>query len=172
MAERRIDIFFYGLFMDADLLREKAHLRGMFPCSPLRTPMAVALLCAACASSTCLPAGEVDAAGSAERAFKGYELYSWRTDQGEWRYALVAGTNRLKAWSELEAEAGSEAELRRRLTELASGESVSWCNRAVSGATSELMQPPKAKVQALLDLARGNEIDLNPCDQKERSDGG
>ena len=130
-----------------------------------RALIAVALLCAACASSSGVPSGEGDAAGASARAFKGYELYSWRTDQGEWRYALVSGTNRLKAWSELEAEAVSEAELRRRLAKLASGESVSWCNRAVSGAASELVQPPKDKVEALLDLARRNGISLNSCDQ-------
>src|SRR5919206_1911803 len=61
-------------------------------------------------------------------SMKGYELYSWRA-RGEWYFALLIGTNRLKTRREVRAPGarlrGVEA-LKRRLDLLGEGEEVSW----------------------------------------------
>jgi hypothetical protein len=100
-------------------------------------------------------------------AFKGYELYSWQSE-GEWRFALVPGTNRLKNWSELNAAAASEGEVRRALAKLPRGERVSWCPHRVEGGGPALEEPPPHRVELLLDVARRSEVDLIVCGQDEK----
>ena len=80
--------------------------------------------------TACVPIPDVrDAAMTAsEKSMKGYELYSWQTD-GEWHYALVAGTNRLKAFDEISSPAvalKSLDELRSQLARLVRGEEIVW----------------------------------------------
>lgn len=63
-----------------------------------------------------------------ESSMKGYELYSWQVN-GEWRYALVTGTNRLKTYDEIVAPATaikSVTGLRTQLRRLAKGEEIVW----------------------------------------------
>jgi len=63
-----------------------------------------------------------------ERSMKGYELYTWQAN-GEWRYALVAGTNRLKTYDEIVAPSTaikSIDELQSQLARLAKGEEIVW----------------------------------------------
>jgi hypothetical protein len=61
--------------------------------------------------------------------FKGVELYSWKEKGGDWVFALLDGTNRLKAERQVKA-AGNQirgpAELKKRLNRLAVGEQVLW----------------------------------------------
>lgn len=62
------------------------------------------------------------------RSVKGYEIYSWQSE-GEWRYALMMGTNRLKTYDEITTSSvavESLAELQSRLAELAAGEEIIW----------------------------------------------
>jgi hypothetical protein len=41
---------------------------------------------------------------SASTSMKGYELYSWREkSSGDWYFALLPGTNRLKTYDEITA---------------------------------------------------------------------
>jgi hypothetical protein len=63
-----------------------------------------------------------------DRSMKGYELYSWQVN-GEWRYSLVTGTNRLKTYDEIVAPSTafkSVAELQSQLARLAKGEEIVW----------------------------------------------
>jgi hypothetical protein len=72
---------------------------------------------------------------------KGYELYSWKT-RGQWHFALLVGTNRLKSRGEINSPQvrvrGVEA-LKRKLSRLAEGEEVSW----VEGRVPGMVLPPE-----------------------------
>ena len=105
--------------------------------------------------------------GQPKLAFKGYELYSWQ-NAGEWRFALVPGTNRLKDWSELNAAATTEGEVQRAIAKLPRGERVSWCPHRVEGSGPSLEEPPPHRVELLLDIARRSEVDLIVCGQGEK----
>ncbi len=91
--------------------------------SPVVAILAVALLVACCQA---VVARSTQA--KLPHSMKGYELYSWRA-RGEWYFALLTGTNRLKSRREVRAPGarliGVEA-LKRRLDLLAEGEEVSW----------------------------------------------
>lgn len=59
---------------------------------------------------------------------KGRELYSWKTD-GQWLFALVPGTNRLKSADEIKQSPDRVTTLpalQERFTNLAEGEQVTW----------------------------------------------
>ena len=67
------------------------------------------------------------------RSMKGYELYSWQM-QGDWYFALVVGTNRIKTYDEISSPEvrvqGLEA-LKGKLNQLPGGEQVLWSERWV-----------------------------------------
>ena len=71
---------------------------------------------------------------------KGHEIYSWQVD-GDWHFALLAGTNRIKTLDEVTSPdvsvEGTEA-LRGKLNRLSNGERVFWSARRVRG----LAMPP------------------------------
>lgn len=71
-----------------------------------------------------------------QHSMKGYELYSWKI-RGEWYFALLVGTNRLKSRREVDSPKarvrGVEA-LKRKLSRLAEGEEVAWAGRLVPWA--------------------------------------
>jgi len=63
-----------------------------------------------------------------QKSFKGYELYSWR-EGGEWRFALVTGTTRLKTFEEIlasDAVSTSVDNIMQKLGGLTAGEFVFW----------------------------------------------
>ena len=85
---------------------------------------------------------------ASEKSMKGYELYSWETD-GEWHYALVAGTNRLKVFDEIASPSvavKSLDELRARLAQLARGEEIIW----VTWMDARLALPPQPIVDEII----------------------
>ena len=101
------------------------------------------ILLSAVVLSACVPIPDVrDAAMTAnEKSMKGYELYSWQAN-GEWHYALVSGTNRLKAFDEFASPTvalKSLGELRARLAQLARGEEIVW----VTWTDDRLALPPQ-----------------------------
>jgi hypothetical protein len=61
---------------------------------------------------------------------KGMELYAWREVSGEWRYALLPGTNRIKEPAEIVAQGMDFEAVLEAIARLAPGEIV-----FVSGAT-------------------------------------
>ena len=69
------------------------------------------------------------------RSMKGYELYSWQ-EGGDWHFALLVGTNRLKTHDEVTSPdvrvQGTEA-LKRELSRLPSEERVFWSTGLVEG---------------------------------------
>jgi len=76
---------------------------------------------------------------------KGYELYSWKI-RGDWYFALLVGTNRLKTRREVSSPKarvrGVEA-LKRKLDRLAEGEEVTWAGGLAPGA----VLPPEKIVE-------------------------
>jgi hypothetical protein len=81
------------------------------------------------ATSACSPPNE-QVADRGRPAFKGVELYSWMDQPTqEWRFVLLPGTNRSKAAQEILTAPDivrSVNELKARVSELPSGESVFW----------------------------------------------
>ena len=75
------------------------------------------------------------------RSFKGWELYSWLNGQ-DWSYALLPGTNRDKAWNEVQVQALSLEELKSRLKLLAVAEMVSWVHHAQDAPNNRLQLSP------------------------------
>lgn len=71
------------------------------------------------------------------QSLKGYELYTWQME-GDWYFALVVGTNRLKTYEEVASSEvrvqGVEA-LKRELDQLPSGQWLFWSARHVSNMT-------------------------------------
>jgi len=68
-----------------------------------------------------------------EKAVKGVELYSWKNPSGDWVFALLPGTNRLKTESEIQNWRNvipNIAVLEKRFSRLAVGEQVFWFNAA------------------------------------------
>jgi len=68
--------------------------------------------------------------------FKGAELYSWKDNDGNWRYSLLPGTNRKKNRNEIISDRTmikSVALLKERIAMLAVGEQVFWYNSDASG---------------------------------------
>jgi hypothetical protein len=64
---------------------------------------------------------------STAEAMKGYELYSWKTDD-EWNFALLPGTNRLKTFAEVSSSDALRDvnELKERLSQLTGGAEITW----------------------------------------------
>ena len=92
-----------------------------------------------------------------ERSIKGYELYSWQSE-GEWRHALVMGSNRLKTYEEITKPSvamRSLAELRSQLARLTRGEEIVW------GMTidARLALPPQPMIDEIEKACR--ELGLN-----------
>lgn len=107
-----------------------------------------------------------DASGSPARAtrtaFKGYELYTWRSGAG-WRFAVLSGTNRTKSLAEVAAApALTLAQLKTRLSAMAVGETVSWSNDHVGQAKGglRLERPDPALTTDLKTLAEQLQIHL------------
>lgn len=109
-----------------------------------------------------VPAGAGAGPGMA-REFKGHELYSWKGEQGQWLYALLPGTNRLKSGDEILSAGIPEADLRLAISELAPGESVSWCAPPGLEIQPRLATPPADVVDGLRALAREHEVRLSSC---------
>jgi hypothetical protein len=94
---------------------------------------------------------------AARPAFKGIELYSWKADDGSWRFSLLPGTNRQKPVSEItepEVTIVGVDNLKQRLSALARGESVLWSNLAGEPV-------PREVVDDLDRLCRGLDIKLD-----------
>lgn len=97
--------------------------------------------------------GTAFAERAARPACKGYELYSWRIN-GDFRYALVPGTNRNKTWDEIHAAGIERKALEARLRKLAVGENVFWFHPKAM----PLEYPPD--VAAVRALCEGLQIQL------------
>lgn len=95
---------------------------------------------------------------STTKSMKGYELYSWQM-QGDWYFALVIGTNRIKTYDEVSSPEvcvqGVEA-LEHELNQLPSGEQVFWSIQRVPNMTL----PPNEVVDEIRTYCRQRGIQL------------
>lgn len=97
---------------------------------------------------------------SAQRTFKGVELYSWKNSNGDWLFALLPGTNRLKTETEVKKKdnwiAGAD-ELDKRLGRLAEGEQVFWFHGGLRG----FAHPDQKMMLAIGSSAKKAKVDLH-----------
>jgi hypothetical protein len=94
----------------------------------------------------------------AKPRFKGVELYSWRDKEGNWVFALLNGTNRLKTRDEVKAPKISikgVKELKTALARLAEDEHVFWTH-LIEGFEF----PPEAMQKEIAEAAKGAKIEL------------
>lgn len=102
-------------------------------------------------------------------AFKGAELYSWQdTEDGQWNFAMLWGTNRHKSVDEVLLSRCSVCEpmhsvesLQRSLAQLAPGEQLFWDSRPGIGeppANVRFGYPERAVVRPLQEHCRSLDI--------------
>ena len=113
------------------------------------------LLMAVLLSSAALAGFAAEPERASRLAAKGYELYSWQAD-GNWRYALLPGTNRNKTQAEVVAAATDLSTLKRQLSVLAVREYVFW----VPTPDSRVSLPDAAIVADVSDYCRTLQLDL------------
>ncbi len=100
-------------------------------------------------------------------AFKGVELYSWQSEDGEWRFSLLIGTNRNKLLSEVQSEPLDIDAVKKSFCEMAVGESIFWglfVWDLASEANFEFACPPASIVKQLKERASFCKVELAPCE--------
>jgi hypothetical protein len=107
-------------------------------------------------------------------SMKGYELYSWSED-GQWHFTLITGTNRVKTIGEITSEedfisengwvkiqvVGADA-IKDVLSRLPEGESVFWCDELHIWQSTEtdLQLPPEQIADAIEEYAKQCGLDF------------
>jgi hypothetical protein len=81
-----------------------------------------------------------------DTAFKGMELYSWKTDTSVWKYAIMVGTNRNKKLDEVIKNPMSLEEVKINISIMAIGESVFWFNQVESSGRMIILEYPPIEV--------------------------
>jgi len=97
-------------------------------------------------------------------AFKGMELYSWQTDDGQWAFNILYGTNRLKTIRETQSEGMDTAEVEKCLCSMAESENVSWINSALDDATGKMQPlplPPEDIIKDIMARAENCRVNFN-----------
>jgi hypothetical protein len=126
------------------------------------------LLCVVVAAVTMtVPSGACgpDVKREEKPRFKGVELYSWKDKAGDWRFALLDGTNRLKTEDEVKAakdQVKGAAELKKAFGRLAVGEQVFWTH-LIPGFEF----PPETTRKEIEKAAKGARIDLKIREQEK-----
>jgi hypothetical protein len=102
-----------------------------------------------------------------QKAFKGMELYSWKDTNGDWVFALLPGTNRLKAEAEAkkkETQIPGADELGKHFLRLAEGEQVFWFHRDLKGFS----YPDEKMIDEIASLAKKAKVELHVPPKDER----
>ena len=101
------------------------------------------------------------------RSMKGYELYSW-SDDGQWHFTLITGTNRTKTMEEIISEEDAISEtgrikirvvgvdaIKSVLSKVPQGESVFWCDELHIGQATKtnFRLPPEQITDAIKKFA-------------------
>ena len=97
------------------------------------------------------------------------ELYSWQNSNGNWVFAVVGGTNRLKTEAEIkkkENQIGSMDQLSQVFEKLAEHEQVYWFHRKLKG----FAYPDEKMVDSIASLARKANVDLYVPPKSERNE--
>ena len=103
-----------------------------------------------------------------EKAFKGMELYSWKDSNGDWFFALLPGTNRLKTDEEVkkkENQIPGANELEKHFLRLAEGEQVSWFHRDLKG----FAYPDEKMMEDIASSAKKAKVELHMPPKAERN---
>lgn len=122
----------------------------------------VLTLFAAATFSGCQPEWIGPAATLPARSMKGYELYSWQ-EMGEWHFALLLGTNRIKTYHEVtspDVRVKDIEVLKSELDRLSVGEQVFWLVGRVPG----MALPAEAVIDELRVYCEGRGIRLEVTD--------
>lgn len=94
-------------------------------------------------------------------SMKGYELYSWRDKRsGEWYFALLPGTNRLKTFDEIAVppnQLKTVNSLRQELAKLPRGEHIEW----ITWTDNHLGMPPNEIVNQIKATSTELGLDLS-----------
>ena len=96
-------------------------------------------------------------------AFKGFELYSWQDETGEWQFSILIGTNRIKSIAEIQANPMNLDQVKAAISNLAAGESLFWTDRAEESSVNghfELAFPPSDVVEELKAYAADHQVSL------------
>jgi hypothetical protein len=96
-------------------------------------------------------------------AFKGMELYSRQTEDGEWVYTILYGTNRNKSVQEARSGMMDIGELKQCFCNMAGEETVAWMDAAYDPVADEMIsfpRPPADIAQAMSDYAAGCGVNL------------
>jgi hypothetical protein len=99
----------------------------------------------------------------AQTAFKGMELYSWQSGEGEWLFSVMYGTNRVKTVEEVQANAMDFEGVMQSFCEMAVGEMVIWKLEAMNYSSGDFVKlpfPPQGLVSELEEQAAQCEIEL------------
>ena len=107
-------------------------------------------------------------------SMKGYELYSWQ-EEGQWHFALITGTNRIKTIEEMTSKedfvsetgwvkievTGADA-IKDVLSRLPECESVFWCDELHTGQSTgtDLQLPPEQFRDAIEEYAKQCGLDF------------
>jgi len=92
-------------------------------------------------------------------AFKGFELYSWKSSDGKLYFSLLLGTNRNKVAEDLTSnKIESLTELKNKLSTLAKGEIIFWNFMHIEGITFE--SPDKNTIDEILNLAKEKGLEI------------
>lgn len=98
-------------------------------------------------------------------AFKGIELYSRQTENGEWLFTILYGTNRNKTVHEAGSGTMDFEEVKQCFCRLADGENVFWMDSAYNPETGEMISLPKPPPAIIKDIQDGAEtcgVNLDP----------
>jgi hypothetical protein len=99
----------------------------------------------------------------AQTAFKGMELYSWQSGEGEWLFSVMCGTNRVKTVEEVQANAMDIQGVKQSFCEMAVGEMVIWILEAMNYSSGDFVKlpfPTQGLVSELEEQAAQCEIEL------------
>ena len=98
-----------------------------------------------------------------ETAFKGMELYSWQSENGEWQYAILVGTNRNKTLEEVQAHPLDLQNVKETIGRMPAGESVFWKQEAYDAGSDQMVNftfPSEDVIREVQEFAREKEVDL------------
>ena len=96
--------------------------------------------------------------------FKGVELYSWKTNENQWVFTLLNGTNRIKSArviKESKNQLKDTASLKQALRNLAKNEQIYWIHKPEGFGL-----PPEALKKEILTAAKQAEVKLFISGQK------
>ena len=94
-----------------------------------------------------------------EMAFKGVELYSWKSASGDWMYAVLPGTNRVKPVDYIKSHATVTKDpetLSKSFLKLAEGQKIFWRRRG----NKQFSYPPASVLKRVDKLGNASKVKI------------